>query len=143
MGLRIRFEDGPRAGRAVEFPDNIETIVMGRDPRKCQVVFPPDQTKVGREHCALRRELGEYKLQLTSDNLVLVNGEPAIDGEEIGVSAELQLGSDGPRLARETTERPGMATVVDQRLHLGKAAIIRDAGRAAKKGKRAEREGKA
>ena len=53
MSLKIRFQGGQRAGDVVELDDGVERIVIGRDPERCHIAFPPDETQVGREH--LRR----------------------------------------------------------------------------------------
>src|SRR5437867_11414366 len=102
MGLRIRFEGGPRAGELLFFDDTAERIVFGRDPVRCQVVFPADETRIGREHCALVRVLGRYRLALDQEHVVLVDGRMARDGTELGTAADLQLGPENPRLVVET-----------------------------------------
>ncbi|MGO8704309.1 MAG: trypsin-like peptidase domain-containing protein [Candidatus Brocadiia bacterium] len=135
MGLTIRFQGGARAGEVLDFGDQVETVVFGRDADRCQVVFPPDETKVGREHCALRRVLGRYRLQLNKDNLVLLDGKPAMEDQELGATADLQLGPDGPRLIAETTGKAGLLPTMDQGRRVGQATMVRDAGRTARKGR--------
>ncbi len=128
MGLRIRFLDGPKAGKVLPVDPKHSKVVLGRDPARCTIAFPADETAVGREHCALRRTLDRYRLVISGDHLVLVDGQPARDGQELGDSAELQLGPDGPRLIVETLNPdsrlpptdaqgprdPGTATVIGQ-----------------------------
>ena len=99
MALTIKPRGGALAGQTFSFPDEKETIILGRDPARCDVVFPPELRRVGREHCALRRELGRYKLQLNHDNPVWVEGQPAYDDQTLPPETELQLGKGGPRLA--------------------------------------------
>jgi hypothetical protein len=135
MGLTIRFQGGARAGEVLDFDDQVETVVFGRDPDRCQVVFPPEETKVGREHCALKRVLGRYRLQLNKDNLVLLDGRPAMEDQELGEAADLQLGPDGPRLIAETTGKAGLAPTMDQGQRPGRATLVRNAGRTARKGR--------
>jgi hypothetical protein len=135
MGLTIRFQGGVRAGEVLDFDDQVETVVFGRDPDRCQVVFPPEETKVGREHCALKRVLGRYRLQLNKDNLVLLDGKPAMEDQELGEAADLQLGPDGPRLIAETTGKAGLAPTMDQGRRPGRATLVRDASRTARKGR--------
>ncbi|MBN1435650.1 MAG: trypsin-like peptidase domain-containing protein [Sedimentisphaerales bacterium] len=117
MGLKIRFQDGEFAGKELEFGDDIEQIVLGRDPAKCQVVFPPDNRYVSREHCAIRRKLGRYYLHITEDRLVLLNGMPAEHGDKLPPRGIMQLGSEGPRIEIERTgqaaEQQLAATLAD------------------------------
>jgi len=137
MGVTIRFQGGERAGEAVDFDDSVETIVIGRDPDKCQVVFPPGETKVGREHCALKRVLGRYRLQLNKDNPVLVDGKLAMDDQELSAAADLQLGRDGPKLVLEAVQRPDLLATETPGMRVrGRATMVRDAERAAKTGRR-------
>lgn len=51
----------------MEFGDDVAQITFGRDADQCDVVFPPDETLVGRQHCALRLELGRYRLVLNDE----------------------------------------------------------------------------
>jgi S1-C subfamily serine protease len=114
VGLKIRFQGGPRAGEVLEFGDDVELIALGRDPDKCQVVFPPEETKVSREHCAFKRVLGRYRLVLNEDNLVTIDGERAAHDELLEPSVDIQLGPDGPRLVVETTGAAAMLMTEDQ-----------------------------
>lgn len=101
MRLRIRFQAGPRAGEVLEFDETVQRVVLGRDPARCQVLFERDDTRVGRQHCALEHALGRYRLVLNETNEVLVDGGPVLDQEELRLPAELQLGPDGPRVLLE------------------------------------------
>ena len=107
MALRIRFlsDDDPRVYR---FDDEMDEVVIGRNGERCHVVVAPELTQVGREHCALRRRLGRYRLILNGTDVVLLDGEPAIDGEELPPKAEIQLGPAGPTLAVETLWPKGL-----------------------------------
>ncbi len=102
MPIRITFSDGDRAGHTLEYADDVDRIAIGRDPAKCRIVFPPDLTAVGREHCALRRVVGRYRLVLSGVHAVLVNGNPARDDQELPVLATVQIGGGGPVLQVET-----------------------------------------
>ena len=55
MPLTITYIDGPMQDTSIEFGDDVEQVLLGRDPERCQVVLPPDQTMVGREHCSIIR----------------------------------------------------------------------------------------
>ena len=118
MGLKVRFATGPRTGAVQSFPDDADHIVLGRDPTRCQVVFPPDERVVGREHCALERVLGRYRLVLNGTDLVLVDGKPAVEGQELGDQASLQLGVGGPVVDVRTFRNPRLAATQVQTLPL-------------------------
>ncbi len=102
MSLRIRFRGGALAGSTFAFDDDVDRIVIGRDPERCDVVLPPEMTEVGREHLAVKRVLARYRLELNQANLVLLDDVPAHDGQELPEVAHLQLGEDGPRLVLQT-----------------------------------------
>ncbi len=112
----------------LEFGDDLPQLALGRDPQRCAIVFPAEDVHVGREHCALRRELGRYRLVLNKAHLVLVNGQPAIDDQELDQTADLQLGRDGPKLVVETCGSPALpATQSDGHPQIGKTTMLRDA----------------
>jgi len=136
MSLIVRFMGGPRAGEAVEFDDTHLRIVIGRDAANCDIVMPADETIVGREHCALERDLGRYELRLNEDNPVRVDGDLAIEGDELGPRAELQLGVDGPRLLLETRHDETLPSTDVQPGQPGQPDLIREVDRAARSGKR-------
>ena len=134
MALAIHFVGGKRAGEVLQFGDEVERVAIGRDGDKCQVVFPPNETKVGREHCALRRELGRYRLVLNRDDIVLVGGKPARDGQELGGETEMQLGRQGPTLVVRTSLSDKLLPTADRGHQRGQATILRDTERAARRG---------
>ena len=134
MALEIHFQGGPQAGQVVKFGDDVPQVIIGRDPAHCQVVLPADQTKVGREHCSLRRELGRYRLVLNKQDQVLVNGKHVLDGHELGPTADLQLGVGGPVLVVKTSLAEGFAPTMDQGHQRGLTSIERDTERSAKRG---------
>lgn len=108
MSLRIRFRGDVLAGRVFSFGDDVERIVIGRDPERSDVVLPSDMTQVGREHLALERVLARYRLVLNTENPVFVDDVLAHNGQELPEVAHVQLGEDGPRLVVQTT---GVTTV--------------------------------
>lgn len=115
MALRIRFEGGPNAGKVLSFGDEVEIVAIGRDPDRCQVLFPADETQVGREHCALKRILGRYRLTLNAENPVFIDGKPARPDQEIGAGeADLQLGRSGPKLVLEVLGNETLPGTIDQ-----------------------------
>lgn len=108
MAIRIRFQGGAKAGQILSFGDEVEWIAFGRNPEKCQVLFPADETQVAREHFALKRVLGGYRLVLKGNGRVQVDGKPGHDDQELDAVADLQLGLEGPRLVLETLDESGL-----------------------------------
>lgn len=135
MSIKIHFQGGPRAGEVVEFGDDCQRITIGRDKDRCQLVFPADEVRVGREHCALRRELGRYRLVLNREDVVLIDGKPAIDDQELPLSADLQLGKTGPKLVVQTLLAVNMQPTIERGNQPGKATLLREAGASAQRGR--------
>ena len=134
MSLAIHFVGGPKAGEVLSFDDKVEKVTIGRDPDTCQVVFPPDETKVGREHCELRREAGHYRLVLNRNDVVLLDGKLAHDGQELPEQADLQLGRQGPKLVVRTTLKGTLAPTAGRENQRGQGTLLRDTQRAARRG---------
>lgn len=109
MALRIHFRSGLLADRSVDFGDDVERVRFGRDPEHCEVVFPADEMNVSREHCALRRVLGRYRLILNGENSVFIDGRVAHEDQILEDVCEVRLGDDGPVLTIETTGRNNLA----------------------------------
>lgn len=129
MGVTIRFPEG----RTATFGDDVYIITIGRDPDKCQVVFPPGEVRVGREHCALKRVLARYRLVLNAENPVFVDGRRAYDNEELESQAELQLGDDGPLLTIAVSGREDLPeTMVRGKPQPSDHTAMRDIGRRAR-----------
>jgi hypothetical protein len=134
LALRIRFQGGPRAGETLEIGDDVESIVFGRDPEKCKVLFPAQETSVGREHCAIKRVLGRYRLVLNGDNSVLVDGRPAHPDQGIDASVDLQLGAHGPKMIVETLGNATLPRTVDQGEHQpGQGTLLEQLGSGARR----------
>ena len=117
MPLTLRFQGGKLAGQVKTFPDELEIITIGRNPDRCQVIFPPDETHVGREHCALKRSLGRYRLLLNGEDRVLVNGREGYHEEELPASADLRLGPAGPQIVVTTSDASGLPLTVARGAH--------------------------
>jgi trypsin-like peptidase len=103
VGIRVRFESGPAAGTSQEFGDDVEEIRFGREPQDCHVVFPPNETRVSRQHFAVRHVLGQYRLVTNHVNPVFVNGEVGHDEQILDALSEIQVGRHGPRIVLEAT----------------------------------------
>jgi len=136
MAITIRFQGGQRAGETVAFDDSQQRITLGRDAAQCDVVFPAEETQVGREHFALIRELGRYRVSLNQENLVLINGQPAIDEQELPPTADLQIGPNGPKLVIETMHNQSLPSTAFQGKRPGQPTMIRSAGKSAAAGRR-------
>ena len=49
---QLRGLSGPFAGNVLELPEG--AVALGRDPRRCQLVFPAECAEIGRQHALLR-----------------------------------------------------------------------------------------
>jgi len=108
MPLKVHYKSGELKGHSLDFDDDHERIEFGRDAERCDVVFPASATMVGREHCALERVLGRYRLITNGTNPVFLDGRPGQDDDLLKPLTEMRLGEDGPLLLVET--------VLDRRL---------------------------
>jgi len=102
MALKVHFKSGPLKGHTLDFDDDKDDIVFGRDPEQCDVVLPMAEREVSREHCALMRVLGRYRLILNGKNPVYLDGRPGHEDEVLDLKTELRLGQDGPLMLVET-----------------------------------------
>ena len=108
MAIRITHIDGPLAGKVQEFGNEKGRVLIGRVTAEADVRYPDDYTAVSREHLVLVEGPGIYRLDLSTAKPVFVNGEPALQDQELRGTVELQLGGqDGPRLRVEVN--PGLA----------------------------------
>jgi len=98
MAITIRFVDGARADTQLSVDDVDQGIRFGRDPEQCQVVFGPDETKVSRVHCELRRTLDGYELRRNLERKMLLNGKPVLEGARIKAGQRLTFGDGGPTI---------------------------------------------
>ena len=58
MSITIKHLDGPLKGADQTFDDSYTSVVFGRDPEACQVVYPPDYNVVGKQHFELQTQQG-------------------------------------------------------------------------------------
>src|SRR3989442_10643484 len=125
MTLRIRHQGGPEAGRPLEFDEKVEKVALGRDS-SCQVVFPPDERRVGGFHCTIERAHGRYVLRVDKNHLVLVDDAPAVDGQELGERSDLQLGPGGPKLVVERIGTSPLVATITQHGPPGATSQLRE-----------------
>lgn len=130
MPLIVRHMDGQFEGRTQTFDDDVETILIGRDPSTCQIALPPDARMAGREHCTLARVRGRYLIDMDADRRVTLDGWQMLErGSSLPDSCELQIGPDGPKLKLLATRHSGIASTADQQMDEGD--VVRRASRAA------------
>jgi len=128
MTLIIKAKRAKLTEPIYRFSDDKELIVFGRDQDKCDVVFLEDQRLVGREHFAMKRVLGRYRLELNRDNLVEVDGKVGMDGQEVGPEVTVRLGGKkGPMLEVHTIRRDDLDPTIGNGGGPGSATLIRDA----------------
>jgi hypothetical protein len=122
--------DGPFEDRTQTFDDDIESILIGRDPETCHIVLPPDARMAGREHCTLARVRSKYLIDMDADRRVsLDDGQMLERGTPLPDSCVVQIGPGGPRLKLLTTRHSKMASTSDQQID--DVEIARRASRAA------------
>ena len=113
MAIRITHLDGPLAGQVQQFGNDKERILIGRVAKDADVRFPDDYTAVSREHVVLVQGPGIYRLDLSIDKPVFIDGREALQDEELKGTVEMQLGgADGPRLRLEINPGITGATTV-------------------------------
>lgn len=108
MPITLLHLSGPLQGQQRHFDDDRERIVIGRDASKCDIVYPADLTIIGREHCALVREMsGDYALDVFGAHYVEIDGEPATDGAPIVSGKAITFGRhEGPRITATIERTP-------------------------------------
>ena len=116
MSLKIEFVDGDLTGKVQEFADEVEVISIGRDPDRCQVVIPPDERTVGREHCTITRVRGLYYLEMAPDRRVSMNGELMETVQALPLDCVIQIGPEGPHLRLVTNRGSNLASTLPQEI---------------------------
>ena len=93
--LIIRHKSGPLAGREQQI-DQKDRITFGRDPKVCDVVYPPDEVLVARRHFALaKKPSGEWTFDLFGDLFLAMDGQPVDQAEAVCDGAKIELGKRG------------------------------------------------
>jgi hypothetical protein len=94
----VRHLTGPRAGTVDRLDARLNRIVFGRR-ESCDVVFPPEETIIAREHFALMRKppgpAGHWTIELFGEPFVAVNGVGADPGQGLPPDATFELGRYG------------------------------------------------
>lgn len=130
MALRITHLDGPLAGKVQDFPNNKARISIGRVGGDIDVRYPDDFTAVSREHLVLVEGPGIYRLDVSVDKPVFINGKEALQDQEIKGTVEAQLGGkDGPRLRLEVNPDNLGPVTVKREAMVGMADRVKKSGR--------------
>ena len=107
MSITIKHLSGPLTGSPDQtFDDSFDSVVFGRDPEKCQVVYPPDYNVVGKQHFELKRDkAGDYSVGLFGKRYVEIDGTQADVDAPVVTGNVLRLGrKDGPSFEVETAK---------------------------------------
>ena len=107
MSITIKHLSGPLTGSPDQtFDDSFDSVVFGRDPEKCQVVYPPDYNVVGKQHFELKRDkAGDYSVGLFGKRYVEIDGTQADVDAPVVTGNVLRLGrKDGPSFKVETAK---------------------------------------
>ena len=139
MPIQIRLEGDPAKGpRFAAGLEDLEKIVIGRDAAHCQVVFPADDTRVGRQHCTLEQITGRYRVRVNQEDVVLCDGRRVYDNDELPFERafKLQLGRTGPVLLVRTSLE---GLVTDARLQDLDDSVIAKIRESAEGGRRGQR----
>jgi hypothetical protein len=127
MSITIKHLDGPLKGQPDQtFDDKYPNVVFGRDPEKCQVVYPPNYNVVGKEHFELRRgKAGDYTVGLFGPRYVGIDGRQADDGDPVVSGNVFRLGrkEDGPSFGVEIAK-----PVSDVLVQTGEQDVVIDPG---------------
>lgn len=84
-------QSGPLAGTRFPFQ---KTIVIGRDPRECNVVLPNETAGISRKHCLLElRPDGVYLMDVSSTGTFWKSGERITPNTWVRVTGPICLGS--------------------------------------------------
>lgn len=130
MTLTVRHLDGPFKGQTQTFNNDVESILIGRDPATCQIVLPPDAGMTSLEHCTLARVRGRYIINMNANCRVAVDDGQLLErGTPLDDSCKLQIGPDGPWLKLLATQHSKMMSTGDQQID--KDEVSRRAARSA------------
>jgi hypothetical protein len=137
--LIIRHLTGPLADKEERIDPSLDRVAFGRKIG-CQIVYPPEETTVAREHFALVRRppgsTGHWTIDLFGEPFVAVNGIEADPGQPLPAEATFELGKLGgpsfkvlvqPDAAPDNLPRTG-----SQQEHERPRLLARQAGMAAR-----------
>lgn len=89
VNARLYAISGPIEGTVVEFENG--SIVIGRDPRLCNLIFPPDCIEIGRRHCIIA--YNSKKQVFVLEDCSSTSGTFLGSGERINPKEEKELKS--------------------------------------------------
>jgi hypothetical protein len=93
IGIKARIYaiSGPLEGNSIDLDEN--SLVIGRDPRSCKLVFPQECIEIGRKHCIVSYD--EEKQVFIIEDCSSTNGTFAADGTRIAAGEKIYLKSGG------------------------------------------------
>jgi pSer/pThr/pTyr-binding forkhead associated (FHA) protein len=102
LKYRLVHLTGGLAGRVRDM--DAEELVLGRDPKSAQIVFPPEDGTVSRRHALVRMQDGHLLVRdLDSSTGTFVDGHD-VEEAELADGDVFALGEEGPRLRVERAE---------------------------------------
>lgn len=124
--LVIRHLEGPLAGSEQTISDEHDHVMIGRDPDTCEIVYPVEDSVVGRRHCQLLRQpSGDWVIDLFGDHYVEIDGVAAEPHQPVRDGSKIRLGRrDGPKFQVMVT-RAEKANDLPQTSHQEKPVPVR------------------
>lgn len=92
FGITLKVIDGDASQSEFDFGFDVEKIVIGRDPKECNVLFNRNETRVGSSHLTILYASNEYEVNVNTRNPVFINGKKAMDGEPLHTGDIITLG---------------------------------------------------
>lgn len=96
--LVVKHLTGPLKGQEDRIDPKLDKVVFGRKA-DCQIIYPPEETIVAREHFALMRKppgpAGHWTIDLFGEPFVAVDGVAADQGQQVSKDAIFELGKKG------------------------------------------------
>jgi len=96
--LVVKHLTGPLKGQEDRIDPKLDKVVFGRKA-DCQIIYPPEETIVAREHFALLRKppgpVGHWTIDLFGEPFVAVDGVAADQGQQVSQDTVFELGKKG------------------------------------------------
>ena len=96
--LVVKHLTGPLKGQEDRIDPKLDKVVFGRKA-DCQIIYPPEETIVAREHFALMRKppgpAGHWTIDLFGEPFVAVDGVAADQGQQVSQDTVFELGKKG------------------------------------------------
>jgi len=110
MKIKIKHQNGSKAGQVEEFAAQLGTLKIGRSS-ECQIQYDPDNdTVVSREHAVIKVDGADPETfwieDLNSRNGLFLNGKPVTGKAKIYAGDAVQAGKNGPIFIFDLDPRP-------------------------------------